>query len=328
MKAVTIGIDIGGTNTSFGIVDRAGNCLAKDRVLTTDFDRPEDCIQALHQKIEHALNHIKEPIILKGIGIGAPNGNYYNGTIEHAPNLKWKGVINLIKLFGNYFDVPVAVTNDANAAAIGEMIYGAAQGMNDFMMVTLGTGVGSGIVSNGALIYGNDGFAGELGHTIIEPDGRECGCGRKGCLETYTSATGIVRTAHMTLTKSSKQSVLRDVPFKNITSKLIAEAAQNHDPLALEIFDYTAKKLGFSLANTIALTSPETIILFGGLAQAGHLLLEPTQQYMEANLLNIFKGKVKLILSSLDGNNAAILGASALAWQELDKANHDKVQYN
>ncbi len=327
MKEVVIGIDIGGTNTVYGIVDKQGNCLIDGNIATTDYHKVGAFIDALHQHIETSLQQLPG-IVLRGIGVGAPNGNYYNGTIEHPPNLPWKGVINLIKLFKEHFDVPCYVTNDANAAAMGEMIYGAAKDMKDFVVVTLGTGVGSGFVANGELIYGHDGFGGELGHTIVQQNGRECNCGRKGCLETYASVSGIVRTTHIMLAESSKPSVLRDIPAKEITGKLVTDAARNGDPLALEIFDYTAQWLGFSLANTIAITSPEAIILFGGLAQAGDLLIQPVKQHLQNNLLNIFEGKTKVIPSGLNNNNAAILGASALAWQELKKVHNDKIKLN
>ena len=234
------------------------------------------------------------------------------GTIDFAPNLNWKGVVPLVQLFEEHFLFPVVLTNDANAAAIGERIYGAAKGINDFVMVTLGTGLGSGFVVNGNLVYGHDGFAGELGHTIVEKNGRECGCGRKGCLETYASASGIVRTAKEFL-ENSNNSLLADV--KELSSKSIADAALKGDALALEIFDYTAEKLGFSLANTVALTSPKLIVLFGGLAQSGDLILKPTKKYMEAYLLNIYQNKVAIVPSKLKASDAAILGASALAWQ-------------
>jgi glucokinase len=247
-----------------------------------------------------------------GMGIGAPNGNYYTGTIDFAPNLKWEGVVHLVDLFKKHFNFPVYLTNDANAAAIGERIYGAAKGIDDFVMVTLGTGLGSGFVVNGNLVYGHDGFAGELGHTIVEKNGRTCGCGRKGCLETYASASGIVRTAKEIL-ENSNSSLLSDL--NEITSKSIASAAIEGDQLALDIFDYTAEKLGFSLANTVAISSPKLIVLFGGLAQSGDLIIKPTKNYMEDYLLNIYKNKVDIVQSKLKASDAAILGASALVWQ-------------
>ena len=327
MMNLAIGIDIGGTNTVFGIVDSEGNCLEKKSILTTDYDTSEGLVKAIFEQLQVMLISLKKVNVV-GIGIGAPNGNYYNGTIEYAPNLKWKGVVNLVKLFYKYFDVPVFVTNDANAAAIGEMTYGVAKGVKDFVVVTLGTGLGSGIVCNGKLVYGSDGFAGELGHTIVEENGRECACGRKGCLETYVSATGIVRTAQLMLEKSSKPSLLREVSAEKISAKAIAESAKKGDELAQDIFDFTAKKLGFSLANLVAITCPEMIVLFGGLANAGESIIEPTKKYMEQNLLRIFKEKVSIVPSGLKGGNAAILGASSLVWNELKKENFEKVELN
>jgi len=296
-------------------------------ILTTDFETPEKLIITIYKEVQVMLLSLSD-VIPVGIGIGAPNGNYYNGTIEYAPNLKWKGVINLIQLFRKYFDIPVYVTNDANAAAIGEMTYGVAKNSKDFVIITLGTGLGSGIVCNGQLVYGHDGFAGELGHTIVEENGRECACGRKGCLETYVSATGIVRTAHIMLAEHSKPSLLRKTSDDKITAKTIAEAAQKGDALALDIFDFTAKKLGLSLSNLVAITSPEMIVLFGGLANSGESILDPTQKYMEENLLLIFKNKIKIIPSSIKGNEAAIMGASSLVWNELKKEQLEKTSLN
>ena len=308
---VAIGVDIGGTNTVFGLVDEQGNCLVQQSIKTKDFPDPENFVAVLSAKLKELIASEKNLTII-GLGVGAPNGNYYTGTIDFAPNLNWKGVVPLVQLFEKHFSFPVVLTNDANAAAIGERIYGAAKGIDDFVMVTLGTGLGSGFVVNGNLVYGHDGFAGELGHTIVEKNGRVCGCGRKGCLETYASASGIVRTAKEFLVNSS-ESLLVDV--EEISSKSIADAALKGDALALEIFDYTAEKLGFSLANTVALTSPKLIVLFGGLAQSGDLILKPTKKYMEAYLLNIYQNKVAIFPSKLKASDAAILGASALAWQ-------------
>jgi glucokinase len=248
-----------------------------------------------------------------GIGVGAPNGNFYTGTIDFAPNLPWKGQIPLAQLLHDKFGIRVMLTNDANAAAIGEMVYGAAKGMKDFVMVTLGTGVGSGFVANGELIYGHDGFAGELGHTNAVRDGRQCGCGKKGCLETYTSATGIVKTVKEFLARDAKASLLRNI--ENVTSKDIFDAAEKGDALALEIFDYTGKILGQSLADVVAIMSPKAIVLFGGLAGAGKYIFEPTKKYMEDNLLKIWKGKIRIIPSELKESDAAVLGASSLVWE-------------
>jgi glucokinase len=312
----SIGIDIGGTNSMMGIVDKMGNILFEAELITNDYELIEDFADACYKLLYPEINKLGFQEF-RGIGIGAPNGNYYQGTIEFAPNLRWKGVVHLAKIFSQKFNLNTTVTNDANAAAIGEMMHGAAKGMNDFIMVTLGTGVGSGFVANGKMMYGHDGFAGELGHTIAVRDGRLCGCGRKGCLETYTSATGIVRTANEFLETKTISSSLRNLT--TITSKNIYDAAVKGDFLALEIFEFTGKILGQSLADAIAITSPEAIILFGGLAQAGKFIFEPTRKYMEQNLLKIYQGKVKLLPSELKESDAAILGAASLIWN-TDKA--------
>jgi len=307
---VAVGIDIGGTNTVFGLVDEQGNCLAQNALKTSNYPLVNDFVAEVSKQVNLLIDSC-ENIEIIGMGVGAPNGNYYTGTIDFAPNLKWEGVVPLAKLFAEYFNFPVSLTNDANAAAIGERIYGAAKGIDDFVMVTLGTGLGSGFVVNGDLVYGHDGFAGELGHTIVEKNGRACGCGRRGCLETYASASGIVRTAKEFL-ENSTNSLL--VGLNEITSKSIADAALEGDQLALDIFDFTAEKLGFSLANTVAISSPKLIVLFGGLAQSGDLIIKPTKKYMEDYLLNIYRNKVDIVPSKLKASDAAILGASALAW--------------
>lgn len=312
----SIGIDIGGTNSMMGIVDKMGNILFEAELITNDYEWIGDFADACYKLLYPEINKLGFQEF-RGIGIGAPNGNYYHGTIEFAPNLRWKGVVPLAKIFSEKFNLNTTVTNDANAAAIGEMMHGAAKGMNDFIMVTLGTGVGSGFVSNGKMMYGHDGFAGELGHTIAVRNGRLCGCGRNGCLETYTSATGIVRTANEFLETKTISSSLRNLT--TITSKNIYDAAVKGDFLALEIFEFTGKILGQSLADAIAITSPEAIILFGGLAQAGKFIFEPTRKYMEQNLLKIYQGKVKLLPSELKESDAAILGAASLIWN-TDKA--------
>ncbi len=317
MKEVAIGVDIGGTNSVFGIVDKSGKCLIDGSVPTKGFPDVNDYLKMLHSEIKKCIGGIKEDIEIKGIGIGAPNGNFYSGTIEFAPNLEWKGLIKLVELSKKLWDIPTFLTNDANAAAIGEMIYGGAKGMNDFIMITLGTGVGSGLVANGKLIYGHDGFAGEVGHVIVIENGRECGCGRRGCLETYASATGIVKTVFELLADSREPSELRSIAYQDLTSKKIYEAAVKGDKIAIEAFDYTGKILGQCLANSIAYTSPEAIFLFGGLAQSKEYILNPTNKYIQENVLPIFKNKTKLILSGLDGAKAAVLGSSALVWKEL-----------
>jgi glucokinase len=315
-QPLAVGIDIGGTNTVFGIVDRRGNIVHQGSIKTKDHPDIALYMDALYaglaplvDKVTAAGDHVR------GIGIGAPNGNFYHGTIEFAPNLPWKGVIPLAGLTTQQFGLPVQVTNDADAAAIGEMTYGAAKGMKDFIMITLGTGLGSGIVVNGQLVYGHDGFAGELGHVVVEREGRLCGCGRYGCLETYVSATGIVRTMQELLRTKKTDSVLRGAAAGDINSKTICDAALEGDQLALKAVDITACILGGALANFIAFSAPEAIILFGGLARAGELLIEPTRRYMNDNVLQIWKDKVKLIGSELKESDAAILGASALVWE-------------
>lgn len=312
MQDLALGIDIGGTNTSLGLVNKRGDILARASLLTTESELLDVYIQKMADTAKELMNNVKEGRVV-GVGIGAPNGNFYTGEVANAANLPWKGVIPLANLVENHLHLQVTVTNDANAAAVGEMMYGAARGMKDFFMVTLGTGVGSGFVANGQLIYGHDGFAGELGHTIAVRDGRLCGCGRKGCLERYCSATGIVLTAKERLEESGVESALRKYT-DTLSAKLIYEVAVKGDELALDIFDYTAKILGQSLADIVAITSPEAIILFGGLANSGPILLTPTKKYMEENLLNIFQNKVNIIPSELPNADAAILGASALVW--------------
>ncbi len=315
---VAIGIDVGGTNTVFGFVDEAGQCIYESSILTRADQDADQLFSRLFKKIVDDFTKYSVDYELIGIGIGAPNANYYKGTVELPPNLNW-GIVNVLEIVKKYSPLPSAITNDANAAAIGEMVFGAAKGMKDFIVITLGTGLGSGIVVNGELVYGADGFAGEIGHTIVDPNGRECGCGRKGCLETYASASGIRRTVYELIGTTNIPSVLRDMSFNQLTAKDIADAANNGDKLALTAFDYTAKILGIKLADSVAYLSPEAIILFGGLALAGDLIFVPTKQYMEEYMLNIFKNKVKLLPSALPGAHAAVLGASALIWNELKK---------
>lgn len=315
-KPYVVGIDIGGTNTVFGIVDARGTIIASGSIKTNKFNEVEDYVNELHTELFRLLEQNNATDKIMGIGVGAPNGNYFNGTIEFAPNLPWRGVIPLAQMLTDRFGIPVSLTNDANAAAIGEMTYGAARGLKDFIMITLGTGVGSGIVVNGQLVYGHDGFAGELGHVIVRPNnGRLCGCGRTGCLETYTSATGVARTAREFLEVRNDPSSLRQIPIQDITSKDVYDAAITGDKLALEIFDYTGKILGEAFANFIAFSSPKAIILFGGLAKAGDLILKPIKEAMDRNTLNIYKGKVKIMFSELKESDAAVLGASALGWE-------------
>jgi glucokinase len=310
-QQLVLGIDIGGTNTSFGIVNRRGHIIAKGG-MPTQGETVDEYINNLKENIQSLTqeNGIEN---IFAAGVGSPNANYYTGEVIYAPNLPWKQVIPLAKMLKDALGIPVTITNDANAAALGEMMYGAAKGMKDFIVVTLGTGLGSGFVANGQMIYGHDGLAGELGHVIAVHDGRKCGCGRNGCLERYSSATGIVITAEEWLETRNDDTVLRS--FKgSITAKDIFEAAEGKDPFALEVFDYTGKILGQSLADAVAITSPQAIIFFGGLAKAGDLILLPTRKYMEANLLKFYKGNVQLLFSELPDADAAILGASALAW--------------
>jgi glucokinase len=312
---LAIGIDIGGTNTKYGVVNHRGEILQQGELRTDQYPKIELFIDALYNTLEPVINSVKKTNI-HGIGIGAPNGNYYNGTIEYAPNLQWRGIIPLAKMISDRFGLPAALTNDANAAAVGEMIYGAARGMKDFIMITLGTGVGSGIVANGQLILGHDGFAGELGHTIIVPGGRlHEGTGMRGSLEVYASATGVAKTAVEMLEENmNEKSLLRNTSDK-ITSKTVYECAMKGDSIAKSVYDFTGKILGEALANFVMFSSPEAIILFGGLTRAGDMIINPTREHMEKNLLPIFQNKVKLIFSELKESDAAILGASALVWE-------------
>jgi len=315
---VAAGIDIGGTNTALGFVDRNGCCLEETSIPTgTDRD-PSELIRRVHQTITDLLGRNTRRVLV-GIGIGAPNANFHKGTVESPPNLPWRGIVNLADHIRRFQDCPVAVTNDANAAAVGEMKFGAARGMRDFIVITLGTGLGSGLVANGELILGHDGFAGEIGHTVVDPNGRECGCGKRGCLETYASANGIRRTVAELLCERRADSALRSIAFRDLTARMISEAAHAGDPIALEAFERAGRALGMKLADAVAHTSPEAIILFGGLAAAGELIFEPAKRHMEANLLPVFRGKVKVLPSGLNGGSTAVLGAAALIWNELAK---------
>jgi glucokinase len=318
-KPYVIGIDIGGTNTVFGVVDARGTILYNGSIRTGIYEDVNDYVSALAEGLKIVIEEAGGPGQIKGIGVGAPNGNYFNGCIEFAPNLPWKGKIPLAQLISaKTYNIPVALTNDANAAAIGEMTYGAARGMKDFIEITLGTGVGSGIVIGGTLVYGHDGFAGELGHVIVRENGRVCGCGRHGCLEAYSSATGVARTAREILMNRTEKSSLRDLNPEDITSKDVYDAAIKGDKLAQEIFEYTGNILGEALSNFVAFSSPEAIILFGGLTKAGDLILNPVRRSMEDHLLKVFQGKTKLLVSQLKESDAAVLGASALGWEVKD----------
>lgn len=315
VKPYVVGMDIGGTNTVFGIVDQAGNVVCQDSIKTKAYPVIDDYVNAIGEKLDVLIESVGGKDKIQGMGVGAPNGNYYTGNIEFAPNLAWKGIVPLAKLFSERLGVPCKLTNDANAAAIGEMTYGAAKGMKHFIMITLGTGVGSGIVIDGKMVYGHDGFAGELGHIIAVPDGRVCGCGRKGCLEAYCSATGIVRTAKEVLKNSYEPSTLRNVPEDELTSKDIFDCAMAGDAIAKDIFQKTGELLGKALANFTVFSSPEAFIIFGGLAKAGDLIFKPVKEAMEENMLAVFKNKVKVLPSQLKDADAAVLGASALGWK-------------
>lgn len=318
MIKLAAGIDIGGTNTKLGLIDIEGNIYGEMKFPTTDYPNFDDFVYTLHNNIQNIIASIPRETELVGIGIGAPSASNFTGKIINAANLAWKGEVPVVETVKKYYpDMPVIITNDANAAAVGEMVYGGAKGMTDFIVVTLGTGVGSGFVANRRLIYGHDGFAGELGHITVQKNGRECACGHKGCLETYASANGIKRTVFRLMADSIAPCEFRDMTFNELSAKKITEAALNGNELAIAAYEYTGKALGKALAGAVAVASPEAIFLFGGLTKAGKYLLEPTQRYMEESLFPIFRGKVKLILSELHTKNAAILGASALIWAEL-----------
>ena len=315
-KPYVVGIDIGGTNTVFGIVDARGTIIASGSIKTGAHEQVDNYVDEVCKNLLPLIIANGGVDKIKGIGIGAPNGNYYSGTIEFAPNLPWKGVIPLAAMFEERLGIPTALTNDANAAAIGEMTYGAARGMKDFIVITLGTGVGSGIVIGGNLVYGHDGFAGELGHVIMRRNnGRPCGCGRQGCLEAYASATGVARTAREFLEIRKDDSLLRELDPDEITSKDVYDAAMKNDKLALEIFEFTGNILGEAFADFVAFSSPEAIILFGGLTKSGDLIMNPIKRSMEKNMLKVFEGKTKLLFSQLKESDAAVLGASALGWE-------------
>ena len=322
-KSYVVGIDIGGQSAKLGVVDARGNVLSQTVVKSNDTTDINVFIEHLCTAVEQIIKDAKltKDQIL-GIGVGAPNANYYKGTIEHAVNLTFCGkdlVLPFADMVTKRIGLPVRLTNDVNAAAIGEMTYGATRGMKDFIVIALGTGVGSGIVVGGQLLYGHDGFAGELGHvTMVRENGRQCGCGKKGCLETYTSATGEARTAREMLEKTNKPSLLRNIPAASISSKDVAEAAQKGDALAKEIFEFTGNMLGAALADFIAFSAPEVIVLFGGLTKSGNLILDPVLKSMNENVMPIWKNKVKVVFSQLKESDAAILGASALAWELRD----------
>ena len=316
-KPYVVGIDIGGTNTVFGLVDARGHVVASDSIKTQKHVNFDEYIADLHEGLSRLIKAKDAEDLIQGIGIGAPNANYYTGEIQNCVTLPWGPIVPLAEKVSKAFNgIPVAITNDANAAALGEMTYGAARGMKDFIMITLGTGVGSGIVVNGQLVYGSDGFAGELGHVIMKRNnGRVCGCGRTGCLEAYCSATGVARSAREFLEVRTEPSLLRNLHIEDITSKDVYDAAMAGDQLAKDIFKYTGEILGEAFADMVAFSSPQAIILFGGLAKSGDLLLKPLKETFEKSLMPIFRGKTQIILSELKESDAAVLGASALGWE-------------
>ncbi len=317
LKPYVIGLDLGGTNSVFGIVDSRGDIKATTSIKTQGYgDNAEAYVDACVEALQLIIDQVGGIEKIKAMGIGAPNGNYYNGTIEFAPNLEWghNGVVPLAKMFSDRLGIPVALTNDANAAAIGEMTYGVARGMKNFIVLTLGTGVGSGIVINGQLVYGSDSFAGELGHVIVKENGRLCGCGRKGCLEAYCSATGVARSAREFLANSDEPSLLRDIDPEKITSYDVSVAAGKGDKIANEIYQYTGKILGEACANFATFCSPEAFIFFGGLVKAGDLIMNPIKKAYDESVLKVYQGKAKFLVSGLDGSSAAVLGASAVGW--------------
>lgn len=316
-KPYVIGLDMGGTNSVFGIVDQRGTIKAQTVIKTKAYPDVNDYVKAAVEALQPALDLVGGIQNVKGMGIGAPNGNYYTGNIEYAANLLWQGIVPIAQLFEEALGIPCRVTNDANAAAMGEMTYGVARGMKNFIMITLGTGVGSGIVVDGKVVYGSDGFAGELGHFVVDhtPSGRPCGCGRSGCLETYCSATGVARTAREVLEKSAVDSPLRKLDPDSITSFDVFQAAEQGDPVALEIFEFTGSLLGRTCADFTTFNTPEAFVFFGGLTKAGDYLMRPLRKAFEENVLHLFRGKTQLLISGLNGSEAAVLGASALGWE-------------
>lgn len=317
-RPYVIGLDLGGTNSVFGIVDKEGNIIATSSIKTGAYDNVKDYVAASVAAVSQIVKEAGGIEKIQGMGIGAPNANYYKGTIEGAPNLVWgKGVVPLAQMFSDALGIPVAMTNDANAAALGEMTYGCAKGMKNFIVITLGTGVGSGIVVDGKLLYGSDGFAGELGHVIVDRSqyARQCGCGRRGCLEAYCSATGVARTAREALVNSTRPSTLRELDPRTITSLDVCNAAMKGDVLANMIYEQTGRLLGQACADFAAFSSPEAFIFFGGMVKAGDLIMEPVRRYYDQAVLPIFRGKAQFLVSALDGAGAAVLGASALGWE-------------
>jgi glucokinase len=317
LKEVVLGVDIGGTNTKLGFVDRDGVCLA-DTSIPTGEDDADKYLPRLYRAVDKLMIPLRDKIKIVGIGIGVPNGNYYKGTVEMPTNLQWSDYVPLADWIEKHYGLPCKLTNDANAAALGEMKFGVAKGMKNFVVITLGTGLGSGFVVDGKLAYGHDGFAGELGHVLVNPNGRMCGCGKKGCLETYVSATGIRRTVYKLLADHTEDSEMRRISFEDLDASMITDAATRGDKIAIEAFEYTGRILGMKLADVMAILSPEAFILFGGLTRAQEYLFGPTRRYMEQFMMPIFRNKVKLLTSGLTGANTAVLGAAALMWHELE----------
>lgn len=327
LKPYVIGLDLGGTNSVFGIVDSRGDIKATTAIKTQAYADVESYVNAAIDSLQIIIDQVGGIDKIKAMGIGAPNANYYRGTIEYAPNIAWGHdcCVPLADIFSQRLGIPVAMTNDANAAAIGEMTYGVARGMKNFIMLTLGTGVGSGIVINGQLVYGSDGFAGELGHvTMRRENGRACGCGRTGCLEAYCSATGVARTAREFLSTTDTPSLLRDIDPEKITSLDVSVAAGKGDELAKSVYDFTGEMLGEACADFTVFSSPEAFIFFGGLTKAGDLLMNPIKRSYEAHVMPVFKGKAQFLISGLDGSSAAVLGASAIGWDIQEKQVKDE----
>ncbi|MGK7390679.1 MAG: ROK family protein [Candidatus Cyclobacteriaceae bacterium M2_1C_046] len=317
MDQVIVGIDIGGTSTKYGLVTKDGEVIFQGKLPTQKYPDFDEYLDTLHKALQNAIGSTNKDLKIIGVGVGAPNANSNKGTIEKPPNLPWKGIIPFTEKLKEKVNVPVVITNDANAAAVGEMTFGKAKGMKDFLVITLGTGLGSGIVSNGKVINGHYGLAGELGHVLVNPDGRQCSCGKKGCLETYVSATGIKRTVYKLLADRLEDSKLRGVSFNELSPKMITEAALNNDPIALAAFEYTGKILGTKLSDTVVHTDPEAIFMFGGLSLAGDLIFNPTKKYMEEYLMPVFRNKVKILPSGLQNQSAPILGASSLVRDKI-----------
>ena len=316
-KPYVLGLDMGGTNSVLGIVDARGQVISRISIKTQQYKDINVYVDTMYEEATKIVDPIGGFEMIRGIGAGAPNANYYTGNIEQAPNLPWKGIVPFAELLSKRFGMPAHITNDANAAAMGEMIYGAARGMKDLIMITLGTGVGGGVVVDGKVLYGHDGFAGELGHVTVDysENARMCGCGHKGHLEAYASATGVARTAKEIVTTTKKKTLLRDLDPDQITSKDVFDAAEKGDVVAKEIFDYTGMMLGRAFADFIHFSAPEAIILFGGLTKAGKYILDPVVKAMNDNVMTIWKDKVKVMFSDLKEADAAVLGASALAWE-------------